>query len=336
MCLNPKWIYKKGNYKETNYRGVEGELYEIGTFSKCGVCEQCINSKCNDWVVRNWYEQRAHKKKSFITLTYRDNPFFLVRKDGQDFMKRFRIHLDRTTGEKVRIFQAGEYGTLNGRSHFHYIVYGWEDQNAKYLDINKKGNLIYKSKTIEDIWGLGRTTYQSFGDHEIPYLTLYETPQDTFKKAYKLNFEKAKKIEELARRNIRDKGQKENLIKELEEHRRELERSKKEYLAIKEFNAWSMSLGWEEFYKEYTSTRGKYVFTCYIENKEYPIPSSWVKKLANMGHTDAAEEMFKREEMQERETNELREKAKNRDKIQARRKRDLEKWIDKRRGLEDF
>lgn len=333
MCLNPKWIYKKGNYKETNYRGKEGELYEIGTYSKCGACEQCINERCNSWVVRNWYEQRAHKEKCFITLTYEDNPYFLVRKDGQDFMKRFRIKLERTTGQKIRMFQAGEYGTLHGRSHFHYIIYGWEDKNPKYLNVNKKGNLYYQSKIIQDTWGLGRTSYQAFGDHEIPYLTLYETPQEYFKKAYKLTLEKCKKLRKLARNTMRHKEQYNNFITELNEYEDILKNEKSKYLAIKEFNSWSQGLGWEEFLKEYMKA-DQYTWIEYIEGHEYYTPTSWVKRLANMGFVDAAQEMYRREEMIQQETNEFLEGMKNRRKYEARRKKEILEWNDKKQMVE--
>lgn len=193
MCCNPKWIYKEGRRKEASFRGEKGSLYELGTYSKCGYCEECINSRCNDWVVRNFYESKAHKRKCFITLTYEDNPIILVKKDFQDWLKRFRIELDRSSGEKVRFFEAGEYGVLNNRPHGHFIIYGWEDPNANYLGINKKRQLLYQSKIIQKTWGLGRTTIQPFSDHEIPYITLYDTPQGTFNKAYKLTQEKAKK-----------------------------------------------------------------------------------------------------------------------------------------------
>ena len=193
MCLNPKWIYKKGNYKQDNYNGMQGEFYEIGTYSKCGHCEQCINEKCNNWVVRNYYEEKQHERKCFITLTYRDNPYIIVRKDLQDFMKRLRTRLDRTTEEKIRMFGNMEYGEINGRPHGHVIIYGWDDKNAKYLDINAKKNIVYQSSIIQDCWNLGRTSYQEFADNEIPYLTLYETPAEKFSKAYKLTREKVKK-----------------------------------------------------------------------------------------------------------------------------------------------
>lgn len=90
MCLNPRWVYRKGTRKLTTYNGAEGEGFEIGIFAKCGCCEQCNSERANSWVVRNSYESRAHREISFITLTYAESPQILVRKDLQDFMKRLR------------------------------------------------------------------------------------------------------------------------------------------------------------------------------------------------------------------------------------------------------
>ena len=150
MCLNPKLIRKKGKYKESNYRGEKGAFYELSTYSKCGSCEQCIAERANNWVIRNYYEEKTTNKKCFITLTYKDNPIFLVRKDLIDFVKRFRFEINKEYYKKynnvkiglskealeiwkeehkneyikTRIFYSGEYGTVNGRSHFHVIIYG--------------------------------------------------------------------------------------------------------------------------------------------------------------------------------------------------------------------
>lgn len=335
MCLNPKWIYKKGHYKQDNYRGFEGDFYEIGTYSKCGSCEECINEKCNNWVIRNYYEEKAHKRKCFITLTYENSSGILIRKDFQDFMKRFRINLDRTTGEKIRMFEAGEYGTLKGRPHAHFIIYGWDDENAKYLSITKKKQILYQSKIIQDSWGLGRTSIQHFNEHEIPYITLYETPQSTFNKAYKLNREKVKKLKELAYYSIKNEAQRRNLLQELYTAEKEMDEEKKQYKLIKEFNSWSLALGWEEFFKEYSKKRN-YAWVEYIEGKEFVTPSPWVKKLANMGDIAAAKEMQRREEMiiQSKSTEE--ERAKNLINVQSQYKKKIIEWNDKKQSLEAF
>lgn len=365
MCLNPKWIYKKGFYKDDNYRGYKGQFYEIGTYTKCSVCTQCIAEKANNWVIRNHYESQANEKKCFITLTYANNPFILVRKDVQDFIKRFRFKINETyykklnnlkkafRGEqlqqakesiknefiKTRIFYAGEYGTLHGRSHFHVIIYGWEDENLQYLDINKRGNIIYKSDIIDKTWGLGRTSYQKFNDNEIPYITLYNTAKEEFSKAYKMTLEKAKQIRKIfyTKSNV-PHAQKLNLYKTLSEIEKQLKATKDEYYLIKEFNGWSIALGWEKFYEDYAKSP-IYDWKEYIADTQFVTPTPWVKKLANMGDIPAAQEMFKREEMIMQSANEEEERAKNEHRELQKRKKELLDWNEKGRKngeIDDF
>lgn len=329
MCLNPKWIYKRGFYKETNYRGKKGQFYELGTYSKCGVCEQCINSKANDWAIRNHYEAQGTKRKAFITLTYENNPYILVRKDFQDFMKRLRINLDRSSGEKIRFFEAGEYGTLRGRPHGHIIIYGWDDPSMKYKGINERGNLYYTSEIIQDTWGMGRTSIQEFADNEIPYTALYTTPKEQFSKAYKLTRPKIHQIEGLLKNNKMGITQRNNLYKELDEAYKEMEKEKKEYYLVKEFNAWSIALGWEEFKKQYDKSEKK-CFEEYFNDKVFITPTPWVKKLANMGDKYAIQEMFKRETMIKQAKNETQERINNEIKVNQRKKEQIIKWGDEK------
>lgn len=99
-----------------------------------------------------------------------------------------------------------------------------------------------------------------------------------------------------------DEHQRKNLQDQIIEMRKQLEQSKKKYLAVKEFNTWSLALGWKEWEKEYDKAKN-YVFECYIEDKSFVIPSPWIKKQANMGDIRAAEEMFRRERDAEKITN---------------------------------
>lgn len=333
MCLSPKWIYKKGNYKQDNYRGMQGDFYEIGTYTKCGACAQCVAEKSNNWVIRNWYEAKRNVPKSFITLTYAENPIILVRKDVQDFMKRLRRYLDYREEEKVRMFQNGEYGILNGRPHFHILLYNWEDKNAKYLGINRKKQIVYQSEIIQKVWGLGRTSYQSFSTHEIPYVSLYNTPQETFKRAYKMTRQKLKTLTEYAHSHNFEENQRRNLLIELNEIQKKMDLEKSKYYLIKEFNSWSQALGWEEFEKEYYKSK-EYTFTEYIENCQYATPTPWIKRLANMGDIAAAQEMYRREEMLIQSANEDEERIKNILKMNDRRKKELREWNDKKDEIE--
>ena len=335
MCLRPHWIYKKGKYKRSNYRGEEGSTYEIGTYTKCGHCEVCMNDKSNSWLVRNFFEERKHAEKCFVTLTYAESPVILVRKDLTNFIKRFRTYLDRNGGQKVRLFYSGEYGEKRGRCHFHIIIYGWNDENRRYIGINKKGNILYQSDIIQKLWKKGRTTIQTFDQHESIYIALYSTPKEEFHKAVKLTRENLKRLEDKVKNPRYTKEQKENLIEELEKLRKKFDETKKKYLMVKEFNGWSLALGWENFYNEYANAE-KYIFTHYIEDKILPTPTPWLKKLANMGYIDAAEELFRREKEMIQAATEEEERTRNVLRVLSRKKRDIQNWKEQKNEAEEL
>ena len=303
MCTNLKNFSTEGNYKENNYNGKKGEHYIIVTYAKCGVCEECIAEKANNWVIRNNYEEKAHKKICFITLTYAKNPYFLIKKDLQDFIKRLRRRIEYRKGEKIRYFACGEYGTLNGRPHFHIIIYGWNDKTAKIRAINKKLNVVKESKIINEAWAKGLTSYQEFNENEIPYIALYNTPKEEFTRSYKTTTKKAKELIEKLKKQEKEKNiinykTRINQIKELQEQIKKAKKEKKDYILIKEFNTWSKALGWEEFIKEYYK-HNNYIWKEYIKDKEFLTPTPWIKKLANKYEDEEAiKEMRKRASFQ--------------------------------------
>jgi hypothetical protein len=93
----------------------------------CRKCEQCVRNKINDWVGRNIAESKVADKTFAVTLTYGRNEanetmheraVVLTFSDFQKYMKRLRRH-----GYNVRYFVTGEYGSLNGRAHWHAVLY---------------------------------------------------------------------------------------------------------------------------------------------------------------------------------------------------------------------
>ena len=340
MCEKPKWIYKKGKYKElrANSKGVhdEGEPYEIGLYAKCGYCQTCINEKANNWIVRNQYERLRHKNISWITLTYSENPYIIVRKDFTDFMKRLRRWLDYNGYDKVRIWGAGEYGTLNNRPHYHCILYGYKPKEKIYLDINKKGYLNYEDPIITKIWGLGRTTIDELGDRVIPYITQYTTTKEQFSKAYKITMEKIKFLRNKERIKKMKPRARRNLQAQLKGIEKSLKKQKIKYYAVKEFNTWSQALGWEEFYKDFLKNSEKFAFEHYFLERSLVTPTPWVKKLANMGYVSAINELARRQEYIVETLPIDQERAKN--KIKALKNSTKEKldWVDQKAVQEDF
>lgn len=88
------------------------------------------------------HELGYHIDSIFITLTYDDDH---LPKDGgitkielQKFIKRFR----KTKKNKIKYYACGEYGELNGRPHYHAILFGTNEK-----DFTLKPYKLHNNKT---------------------------------------------------------------------------------------------------------------------------------------------------------------------------------------------
>jgi hypothetical protein len=98
----------------------------------CRNCWQCNANRVNDLVGRCIAEQKVSSHTIAVTLTYRGdapNCVTLVYSDFQKFVKTLRFH-----GFKVRYIVAGEYGTMNGRAHWHAVLFFTGDQPEYILE----------------------------------------------------------------------------------------------------------------------------------------------------------------------------------------------------------
>lgn len=111
-------------------------LPDVGTVP-CGKCVNCRQNKRNSWVYRLECEARHYPLSLFVTLTYDDehlptarigNDLFaqdvpvVSKRDVQLFMKRLRRKYEDM---RFRYFVTSEYGTQNGRPHYHMILFGF-------------------------------------------------------------------------------------------------------------------------------------------------------------------------------------------------------------------
>lgn len=84
-------------------------------------------------------------------------------------MKRLRFN----TGVKIRYFACGEYGEKTHRPHYHAIIFGYDWSDKKKYATNKRGDIRYKSKQLNQDWGLGDTEIGSVTPDSCGYVARY-------------------------------------------------------------------------------------------------------------------------------------------------------------------
>jgi len=151
----------------------------------CGTCIGCRISKSKEWSIRCMDEASLYSKNCFITLTFNPENMSrsgtLVKKDFQKFMKRLRknfagadavdlpAEVDQSTGEitrehgvhwPIRFFHCGEYGENFQRPHHHAILFNFDFEDKELLK-TVKGNKIYVSESLEELWSKRITVEQS-------------------------------------------------------------------------------------------------------------------------------------------------------------------------------
>lgn len=110
QCENLKWVHPN-----SKPRGIQ---------VPCGKCLSCLHAKRSDWSFRLMQEYKHCNSAAFITLTY--HPKFVpdkgvTKRHLQLFMKRLR----KKSGQRLRYYAVGEYGTKTGRPHYHLIIFNY-------------------------------------------------------------------------------------------------------------------------------------------------------------------------------------------------------------------
>lgn len=149
----------------------------------CGKCLACRLDKAAEWSTRLLLESCSFKNNYFCTFTYDDEHLTsqsLVLSDFQKFIKRLRINLDRELGfkEQIRLFYAGEYGSLNLRPHFHAIFLNLPLPDLIFFKKSNSGGSLYISDFLSRTWSKGFVTVA-----DLTYESAGYTARYTMKKA---------------------------------------------------------------------------------------------------------------------------------------------------------
>lgn len=149
----------------------------------CGQCIGCRLERSRRWAVRLMHEASLHDSACFLTLTYSDEHVpsngSLNVADFQRFMKRLR----RGSSSPLRYFHCGEYGEQTARPHYHCILFG-EDFATKVvkgkrvpdrvlLKKTERGDHLYSSSRLSEVWGLGHVNIGDVTFESAAYVARY-------------------------------------------------------------------------------------------------------------------------------------------------------------------
>lgn len=140
----------------------------------CGQCVGCRLERSRQWATRCVHEASLYENNCFITLTYDDEHInqrsTLVKKDFQDFMKRLRKKIEPN---RVRFFHCGEYGDINGRPHYHAILFNYDFPDRVLYRTGGSGFPVYVSNILCDLWPFGLSFVGDVSFESCAYVARY-------------------------------------------------------------------------------------------------------------------------------------------------------------------
>lgn len=149
-CRSPLALYRDHNGKPT-VCSKEAAGYGPNSYVslRCGVCRDCRLHRAREWAIRCYHESQLHSDNCFLTLTFREDPGSISKRDLQLFFKRLRKALP---GKNLRYYACGEYGEKLGRPHYHVCLFGYDFPDKIPWVKSPKGHLQYRSPLLEKCW----------------------------------------------------------------------------------------------------------------------------------------------------------------------------------------
>ena len=143
----------------------------VGFEFECRKCLPCRLNISREKAIRAYHEAKMHQNNIFLTLTYNEENLKSSRLqflDFQLFMKSLRELITRDIKDldvkkslTISYMVTGEYGEQNKRPHWHAILFNYSPPDSKYSYTTDRGDKVYTSKILSDLWGRGKI---EFGD----------------------------------------------------------------------------------------------------------------------------------------------------------------------------
>lgn len=167
-CYHPIKVHRSPDgYIDWNLRSDKLSNFLI----PCGRCVGCRLEYSRQWMIRIMHEASLYDENCFLTLTYSDD-YLKPSLDYSDFQKFFKRYRKRFSDRNIRFYMCGEYGDLNKRPHFHACVFN-HDFPDKKLFSRKRGNRLYTSEILADLWPFGYSTIGSLTSQSAAYVSRY-------------------------------------------------------------------------------------------------------------------------------------------------------------------
>lgn len=101
---------------------------------RCRRCKKCQRDYITTWVGKCMLEARSAERTLALTLTYNErhrlNSQSLPKEDIQNLLKRLRAD-----GHILRYLCVAEFGSKNGRGHWHCLLFVHCENKSKPLDL---------------------------------------------------------------------------------------------------------------------------------------------------------------------------------------------------------
>lgn len=143
----------------------------------CGTCIGCKSARATHWAIRCEHEASNYDNNIFLTLTYAEKHLppggyhdskQAFTADLQKFIKRLRKdisahprHYSRDPTRNTRYFACGEYGTTNGRPHYHAILFNVGFPDRYRVGGSEAKGILYGADRLAKLWPWGDSR---FGD----------------------------------------------------------------------------------------------------------------------------------------------------------------------------
>lgn len=224
----------------------------------CGQCIGCRLDRARSWATRIMHERHEHDLACFLTLTYNDHYLpkdkSLDKRHMQLFFKRLRKyhHYNNPDAPKLKYYMCGEYGGNTNRPHYHAIVFGLDFADKRKHNKGKRGDQIYTSAKLNELWGMGYCWIGSATRQSAGYVARYCLK--------KVNGERAVEHYQTVNTETGEISQ-----------------------VIPEYMACSQGIGLAHFEQYHAQMYLR--DSCIVEGKETPIPKYYDRKLESINPT---------------------------------------------------